>query len=166
MEPSTTAFGESANKWGYRPQLDGLRAVAVYLVLAYHAGSWRLQGGFVGVDLFFVLSGFLVTNVILAELVDQGHLRLRRFYARRVRRLIPAASLAIVGTSLAALLIANPLDRSSWSGDATASSCGTQTGTSSAKRTTTSCPTTQRAQSSTSGHSPSRSSSTSRFLHS
>lgn len=113
---------QSANNWGYRTQLDGLRAVAVYLVVAFHAGSWRLQGGFVGVDLFFVLSGFLVTNVILTDLANEGRLRLRRFYARRVRRLIPAAAIAVVGTSVAAVLISNPLDRSSWPEDATASS--------------------------------------------
>jgi peptidoglycan/LPS O-acetylase OafA/YrhL len=112
----------AANGWGYRPQLDGLRAVAVYLVVAFHAGSWRLQGGFIGVDLFFVLSGFLVTNVILTDLADEGHLRLRRFYARRVRRLIPAAAITVVGTAIAAVLISNPLDRSSWTGDSTAAS--------------------------------------------
>ncbi len=112
----------SADDWGYRAQLDGLRAVAVYLVVAFHAGSWRLQGGFVGVDLFFVLSGFLVTNVILTDLSNEGRLRLRRFYARRVRRLIPAATIAVIGTAIGAVLISNPLDRSSWAGDATASS--------------------------------------------
>ena len=112
----------SANNWGYRAQLDGLRAVAVYLVVAFHAESVKLEGGFVGVDLFFVLSGFLVTNVILTDLADEGRLRLRRFYARRIRRLIPAAAIAVVGTSVFAVLISNPLDRSSWSGDATASS--------------------------------------------
>lgn len=121
-DASRQQLRQSANNWGYRAQLDGLRAVAVYLVVAFHAGSWKLQGGFVGVDLFFVLSGFLVTNVILADLADEGRLRLRRFYARRVRRLIPAAAIAVVGTSLAAALISNQLDRSSWSSDATASS--------------------------------------------
>lgn len=121
-DPSRSNLLPSANNWGYRPQLDGLRCIAVYVVVAFHAGSWKLQGGFIGVDLFFVLSGFLVTNVILTDLATEGHLRLRRFYARRVRRLIPAAAVAVVGTAIAAILISNPFDRSSWSGDATASS--------------------------------------------
>lgn len=75
----------------YRPHLDGLRAVAVYLVVAFHAGLGSFDGGFVGVDVFFVLSGFLVTKILLVDLVGQGRLDFRRFYARRSRRILPAA---------------------------------------------------------------------------
>ena len=112
----------SANNWGYKPQLDGLRALAVYLVVAFHAGSWRFRGGYIGVDLFFVLSGFLVTNVILTDIAEEGSLRFLRFYSRRARRLIPAATIAIIGTSFAALLVSTPLDRASWVADSRASS--------------------------------------------
>ncbi|MEO9323716.1 acyltransferase family protein [Nocardioides sp. C4-1] len=89
----------------YRPDLDGLRAVAVYLVLAFHAQVALLDGGFVGVDLFFVLSGFLVTGVLLRDRQADGRVRLGRFYARRVRRLLPAALVVVVVTALLQLLL-------------------------------------------------------------
>ncbi len=92
--------------WGYRPQLDGLRCLAVYLVLLFHAQAVRFGGGFIGVDLFFVLSGFLVTTVIVAEIDERDRFSLGGFYARRVRRLLPAAVLAIAATSLIQLLVA------------------------------------------------------------
>ena len=92
--------------WGYRPQLDGLRCLAVYLVLLFHAQSVRFGGGFIGVDLFFVLSGFLVTTVIIAEIDEHDRFSLGGFYARRVRRLLPAAVLAIAVTCLIQLLVA------------------------------------------------------------
>ena len=91
--------------WSYRPALDGLRSVAVYLVLLFHAGMSFAGGGFIGVDLFFVLSGFLVTNVILHEIDQNGRLSLGRFYARRVRRLLPAALVVITATALTSLLV-------------------------------------------------------------
>ncbi len=93
--------------WTYRPALDGLRSVAVYLVLLFHTGMTAFGGGFVGVDLFFVLSGFLVSNVILSEIDQTGGLRFGGFYARRVRRLLPAALVVVVATSAAFLLIAS-----------------------------------------------------------
>jgi len=80
----------------HRPALDGLRTVAVYLVVLFHSELTWMRGGFIGVDLFFVLSGFLVTNVMLAEHRTTGSIQLRRFYARRVRRLLPAALVAVV----------------------------------------------------------------------
>ncbi|MFO1111593.1 MAG: acyltransferase family protein [Bradyrhizobium sp.] len=81
----------------YRPDVDGLRAVAVMLVLHYHAFPAAIPGGFVGVDVFFVISGFLITGIIAAEL-EQGRFSLLTFYARRVRRIFPAliAVLAVV----------------------------------------------------------------------
>lgn len=76
----------------WRPALDGLRGIAVLLVILVHFGraSW-FPGGFVGVDLFFVLSGFLITTLILHEWDSTGTVALRRFYARRALRLLPAA---------------------------------------------------------------------------
>ena len=90
---------------GYRPDLDGLRTVAVYLVLLFHAGLGWVSGGFIGVDLFFCLSGFLVTGVLLGELERDGRLRVGRFYGRRVRRLLPAAVVVVIATSVAFLLV-------------------------------------------------------------
>ena len=91
--------------WSYRPALDGLRTVAVYAVLLFHTGHPWAAGGFLGVDLFFVLSGFLVTGVLLSEIDRTGRLRLGHFYSRRVRRLLPAAAVAIVATCLVFVLV-------------------------------------------------------------
>ena len=73
----------------YRPEIDGLRAVAVVPVILFHAGFGRVSGGFVGVDVFFVISGFLITSILLAEHAE-GRFSLRRFYERRARRILPA----------------------------------------------------------------------------
>jgi peptidoglycan/LPS O-acetylase OafA/YrhL len=94
----------------YQPALDGLRALAVLLVLAFHSGLRQLSGGFLGVDVFFVLSGFLVTRLILSDLAA-GTFRLGDFYGRRVRRLLPAALLVLTAVSVLWLLIASPVDR-------------------------------------------------------
>jgi peptidoglycan/LPS O-acetylase OafA/YrhL len=72
----------------YRPDIDGLRALAVALVIAQHSVPQRVPGGFLGVDVFFVISGYLITRLLLREL-DQGRLRLGDFYRRRVRRILP-----------------------------------------------------------------------------
>ncbi|WP_372727926.1 acyltransferase family protein [Nocardioides sp.] len=100
------------------PALDGLRALAVYLVLLFHAGMQVVAGGYVGVDLFFVLSGFLVSGVILAELDRTGRLRLGAFYARRVRRLLPAAVVVVVATGATFVLLTSVVRRLSLVGDA------------------------------------------------
>ncbi len=73
----------------YRREIDGLRAVAVIPVILFHAGSYRFNGGFVGVDVFFVISGYLITNIIINEL-SQERFSLVNFYERRVRRILPA----------------------------------------------------------------------------
>jgi peptidoglycan/LPS O-acetylase OafA/YrhL len=97
-------------EWDYRPYLDGLRAVAVYLVLAFHAGLLRWQGGFIGVDVFFVLSGFLVTNLLVRDLVGDGRVGFSRFYSRRVRRLLPAAMVNLVIVAVVFQAIATPVE--------------------------------------------------------
>src|SRR4051794_22386870 len=89
----------------YRPHLDGLRAVAVYLVVLFHAGAVRFAGGFIGVDVFFVLSGFLVTQLLLRDLAQES-IRFGRFYARRFRRLLPAAFVALIVTAVVFTAIA------------------------------------------------------------
>ena len=92
---------------GYRADLEGLRAVAILLVVAVHAGVPWLRGGFVGVDVFFVLSGFLITGLLVQEVSNTGRLRFAEFYVRRLRRLLPAllTMLLVVGV-LASLLLA------------------------------------------------------------
>ena len=85
--------------------LDGLRGVAVLLVLAYHALPERLPGGFVGVDVFFVLSGFLITALLLREKEQTGTVRLRQFWVRRIRRLVPALVVMLTLVSAATLVI-------------------------------------------------------------
>jgi peptidoglycan/LPS O-acetylase OafA/YrhL len=97
-------------EWDYRPYLDGLRAVAVYLVLAFHAGLLRWEGGFIGVDVFFVLSGFLVTNLLVRDLVGNGRIGFARFYSRRVRRLLPAAMVNLVIVAVVFRAIATPVE--------------------------------------------------------
>ncbi len=82
---------------GYRPNLDGLRAVAVCLVLAYHLNApGIMQGGWIGVDVFFVLSGFLITRLLAEEWGRTGRIDLRAFYLRRGRRLLPSAVVVLV----------------------------------------------------------------------
>lgn len=101
---------DRASDPSYRAHLDGLRAIAVYLVVAYHADLAWFGGGFVGVDVFFVLSGYLVTGILLRDLQLNGRIRLVRFYARRVRRLLPAAAATLVVTGLVYGAIASPLE--------------------------------------------------------
>ena len=73
----------------YRSEIDGLRALAVVPVVLFHAGVAFVGGGFVGVDVFFVISGYLITSILLEEL-DTGTFSIRRFYERRARRILPA----------------------------------------------------------------------------
>lgn len=108
------------SSWSYRPSLDGLRMLSMYLIVLFHAGVTWTRGAFVAVDLFFILSGYLVTNVILSEIDRTGKLDLRNFYARRVRRLLPAALVAIIGTSFVFLLVASAVRRAAIIGDAQA----------------------------------------------
>ncbi|ROS27934.1 acyltransferase family protein [Cellulomonas sp. PhB150] len=89
---------------GFRPDIQGLRAIAVVLVLVFHAGVPGLPGGYVGVDVFFVISGYLITSMIVTEVMETGRLRLGRFYARRARRLLPAAATVLVATAIATVL--------------------------------------------------------------
>ena len=86
----------------HRGDIQGLRAVAVLLVALGHAGVPFLKGGYVGVDVFFVLSGFLITGILLSEALSSGRVSLVAFYARRARRILPAAALTLIATSIAA----------------------------------------------------------------
>lgn len=85
----------------FRPDVEGLRAIAILLVVLYHAGLPGLTGGYVGVDVFFVISGFVITGLLLREHAAIGKTRLVGFYGRRSRRILPAATLVIIATVLA-----------------------------------------------------------------
>lgn len=99
----------------FRPDIEGLRAVAVLAVVLYHAGVGFLPGGYVGVDVFYVISGFLITDHLWRE-VDGSHaLSFASFYARRARRLLPAAILVLVVTMAVSAAVLPPLEvRSVW----------------------------------------------------
>lgn len=93
----------------YRADIDGLRAVAVALVLLFHLDIEAFAGGYIGVDVFFVLSGYLITTIVWKQ-VEAGRFRLRTFYARRVLRLMPPLLVTIVATIVAAAVLMDPKD--------------------------------------------------------
>jgi peptidoglycan/LPS O-acetylase OafA/YrhL len=92
---------QHGSAFGYSRALDGLRALAVTAVVLFHAGVGGLSGGFLGVDTFFVLSGFLITSLLLAERARSGHIRLATFWVRRARRLLPALLVVLLATVVA-----------------------------------------------------------------
>ena len=96
---------------GFRADIEGLRAVAILLVVAAHAGVPWLQGGFAGVDVFFVLSGYLITGLLVQEIQATGRLRLVDFYVRRLRRLLPALLVMVIGSSLLAAVLLAPFEQ-------------------------------------------------------
>jgi peptidoglycan/LPS O-acetylase OafA/YrhL len=89
----------------FRPDIAGLRAVAVGLVVLFHAGVQWLPGGYVGVDVFLVISGYLMTALLTNEINQTRRIRLLPFYARRIHRLLPAAVLILVTTLVAAKVL-------------------------------------------------------------
>ncbi|MBZ9672413.1 acyltransferase family protein [Mesorhizobium sp. ES1-3] len=99
----------------FRPDIQGLRALAVGGVVAYHFGLTALPGGFAGVDIFFVISGWLITTHLMREITETGRLDLWRFYARRARRLLPAAIFVILATLAAGTLILAPQEQALYS---------------------------------------------------
>jgi peptidoglycan/LPS O-acetylase OafA/YrhL len=106
---STTGVSTPAD--GFRSDVEGIRGLAVLLVVLFHAGLAGVVGGFVGVDVFFVISGFLITGLLLREVDRTGRIGLLHFYARRARRLLPAAIVVLVATLVVALNVVAPLDR-------------------------------------------------------
>lgn len=106
---------------GFRSDIQGLRAVAVGVVVLGHAGVPALAGGFIGVDVFFVISGFLITGHLLQSLRATGRIDLTRFYAARARRILPASLTVIALTAVGSLLFVPPLRVSAVLADAVAS---------------------------------------------
>ncbi|MBN2622343.1 MAG: acyltransferase [Acidimicrobiales bacterium] len=122
MERSTSAPSPAGApalpRLRHEPALDGLRGVAVAVVVLFHLG--RLQGGFLGVDLFFVLSGFLITSLLVVEDADRGAIGLRAFWARRARRLLPALFMVVAGVAVLIATLTPAGDRPTFRGDALA----------------------------------------------
>jgi peptidoglycan/LPS O-acetylase OafA/YrhL len=100
FQSSGDEVGTPPEDRSFRPDVEGLRAVAVLLVVLYHAGVPGLHGGYVGVDVFFVISGFVITGLLLRERRSTQKTSILSFYGRRCRRILPAASLVIVVTVL------------------------------------------------------------------
>jgi peptidoglycan/LPS O-acetylase OafA/YrhL len=91
----------------HRPEIDGLRAVAVVPVILFHAGFEDFASGYLGVDIFFVISGYLITSIINDD-IQQGRFSILRFYERRARRILPALFVVLAGSALAAWRILTP----------------------------------------------------------
>ena len=108
----------------YRPEIDGLRAVAVVPVILFHLGIPSIPGGFLGVDVFFVISGFLITTIIQAEL-EAGTFTFRGFYARRIRRILPALLVVLASTMVAGWLFLSRVEYPVMGRDAIATLVGT-----------------------------------------
>ena len=96
----------------YRADIDGLRAIAVLSVIFFHAEFSWAQGGFVGVDVFFVISGYLITSLLLTEHARTDRIDLVAFYARRVRRIFPAAAVVVLATLGASSMLLDPESQS------------------------------------------------------
>jgi peptidoglycan/LPS O-acetylase OafA/YrhL len=97
----------------YRPEIDGLRAISVFAIIIYHANfiffdHWVFQGGFIGVDIFFVISGYLITTLILKEINKTNQFSYKKFYERRIRRILPALLFVIIITSIISYIIFLP----------------------------------------------------------
>lgn len=96
-------------KFNYRPEIDGLRALAVLPVILFHAGFSHVSGGYVGVDVFFVISGFLITGILLKDL-EAGQFSILTFYERRMRRILPALFLMLLVTMIFSLFVMLPYE--------------------------------------------------------
>lgn len=101
--------GLGGDKQHFRTDIQGMRALAVLGVVLYHGGVPFLPGGYIGVDIFFVISGFLITGLLLREVERSGRVSFRHFYARRIRRLLPASALVLIATVVGAKFLLPPL---------------------------------------------------------
>ena len=120
-EHVTTSADPRAPAIAYQPALDGLRGVAVLAVLLYHGGVTWMRGGFLGVDLFFVLSGYLITTLLFVEWGRRRSIDLIAFWIRRARRLLPALALLVIGVMAYAAVVAGASEAGRIRGDGLAS---------------------------------------------
>jgi peptidoglycan/LPS O-acetylase OafA/YrhL len=109
--PAPTSGRPHARGASYRGDIEGLRGIAVLLVVAYHAGIQRVSGGFAGVDVFFVLSGYLITGILVDQVTRTGRIDYVQFYARRMRRLLPAVTLTLLAVLAASAILLGPMER-------------------------------------------------------
>ena len=118
--PSPTPATPPRSTDKFRKDIEGLRAIAILTVVAFHAGIPGFGGGFVGVDIFFVLSGYLITGLLVREHSVAGRISITRFYARRARRLLPAAALVGITSMVLAAFIYSPLEQMPFTSSAAA----------------------------------------------
>jgi peptidoglycan/LPS O-acetylase OafA/YrhL len=114
---STKHPDEAESGRRFRPDIEGLRAVAIVAVLLCHAGVPFLAGGYVGVDVFFVISGFLITRLLIGELDRSGTISLRGFYARRAKRLLPLSAVLLAAVGVLSMILLSPLRDTEVAGD-------------------------------------------------
>ena len=108
----------AAERAGFRPDIEGIRGAAILLVVAFHAGVSWMSGGYVGVDVFFVLSGYLITGLLEREVAATGGVDLSEFYARRAKRLLPALLVVLLATLALTFWIYAPIDQQPIASDA------------------------------------------------
>jgi peptidoglycan/LPS O-acetylase OafA/YrhL len=118
---STKHPDEAESGRRFRPDIEGLRAIAIVAVLLCHAGVPFLAGGYVGVDVFFVISGFLITGLLVRELEGTGTISLRGFYARRAKRLLPLSAVLLATVGVLSMILLSPLRNTEVAGDIIAS---------------------------------------------
>ena len=104
MQTYAAAPPQIERKISYRPDIDGLRAIAVLAVIGYHYSPSHVPGGFAGVDVFFVISGFLISSIIYEE-IETKSFSIPQFYIRRIRRIYPALFLVLAAVSVAGWFI-------------------------------------------------------------
>ena len=102
-------YKHSGTTSNYRPDIDGLRALAVMAVVLFHIDKTWVPGGFIGVDIFFVISGFLITGNITSD-IGQGRFSIAEFYQRRIKRIMPALMVLLLVTLIAGQIIMLPAD--------------------------------------------------------
>jgi peptidoglycan/LPS O-acetylase OafA/YrhL len=107
IDESAHNFGPPTREVTYRPDIDGLRALAVLAIVAFHLGVSRISGGFVGVDIFYVISGFLIGSIVIREL-QEGTFSIVHFYQRRLKRILPALVIVLLFTTIVAFFILFP----------------------------------------------------------
>jgi peptidoglycan/LPS O-acetylase OafA/YrhL len=121
VSPVEGVQGRGSAQTEFRPDIEGLRAVAVLAVVLFHADVPGVGGGYIGVDVFFVISGFLITGLLWREVSTTGTVRLRRFYGARARRLLPASATVGVVTAIGSAVLLPPLQAQNVFGDGIAS---------------------------------------------